>query len=153
MVQKCFWHPSFVIYFFRNLTHKTKTGTANRWETTKSKPPGLIIMIGQSEIGSTGQTLICRCAGLLWHLPSSAKLDAKVLGQNHWAKPAHFDILTFLHPILTIRSTYWASLGMLVRRCLWLWLKQIIINYHFSKSWQLKDCQILFLTSKWFFTN
>jgi hypothetical protein len=81
--------------FFATSPIKLKLGLQIGGETTKSKPPGLIIMmIGQSEIGSTGQTLICRCAaGLLWHLPSSAKLDAKVLGQNHWAKPAHFDFI------------------------------------------------------------
>jgi hypothetical protein len=33
-LQKYFSHPSLVIYFFSNPTHKTKTGTSNRWETT-----------------------------------------------------------------------------------------------------------------------
>jgi hypothetical protein len=39
---------------FSNPTHKLKlkSGTANRWETINSKPPGPIIMIGQSETGS-----------------------------------------------------------------------------------------------------
>jgi hypothetical protein len=36
-LQKYFSHPSLVIYFFfSNATHKTKTGIANRWETTNS---------------------------------------------------------------------------------------------------------------------
>jgi hypothetical protein len=38
-VEKHFSDPSLVIYFFSNPTHKTKTGTANRWETTNNKPP------------------------------------------------------------------------------------------------------------------
>jgi hypothetical protein len=38
-MQKYFSDPSLVIYFFSNPTHKTKIGTANRWETTSSKPP------------------------------------------------------------------------------------------------------------------
>ncbi len=31
-LQKYFSHPSLVIYFFCNPTHKTETGTANKWE-------------------------------------------------------------------------------------------------------------------------
>jgi hypothetical protein len=38
-VQKHFSDPSLVIYIFSNPIHKTKTGTANRWETANSKPP------------------------------------------------------------------------------------------------------------------
>jgi hypothetical protein len=40
-----FSHPSLVICFFSNLTHKTKIRNANTWETTDSKPPGPIIMV------------------------------------------------------------------------------------------------------------
>jgi hypothetical protein len=36
-----FSHPSLVIYFLPNLTYTTKTERADRWETTKSKPPRL----------------------------------------------------------------------------------------------------------------
>jgi hypothetical protein len=36
--QKYFSHPSFSYLLFPNLTHKTKTGTANRWEITNSNP-------------------------------------------------------------------------------------------------------------------
>ncbi len=43
----------FSYLFISKLTHKTKTGTANRWETANSKPPRPIIMIGQSKTGST----------------------------------------------------------------------------------------------------
>ncbi len=35
-----------------NPTHKTKTGTANSWETTTSNPIGLIKLSSQSETGS-----------------------------------------------------------------------------------------------------
>ncbi len=48
-LQKCFLHSSLVLFFFFIPTHKIKTGTANRWETINSKPPGPITMIGQSE--------------------------------------------------------------------------------------------------------
>jgi hypothetical protein len=34
-LQKYFSHPSLVIYFLSNPTHKTKTRTPNKWETTK----------------------------------------------------------------------------------------------------------------------
>jgi len=54
-VQKYFLHPSLVIYLiFWNPTHNTETETANRWEITNSKPSRPIIMIGQSESGSSG---------------------------------------------------------------------------------------------------
>jgi hypothetical protein len=54
-LQKYFLHPSLVLYFFGNPTHKTETWTANRWGTTNSKPPGQIIMIGQSEMLMSNQ--------------------------------------------------------------------------------------------------
>jgi hypothetical protein len=39
-LQKYFSYPSFGSLLFSNPTHKTKTGTANRWETTNSNPHG-----------------------------------------------------------------------------------------------------------------
>jgi hypothetical protein len=42
-------HPSFSYVLFYNSTHKTETGTTNRWGTTNSKSPGQIIMMGQAE--------------------------------------------------------------------------------------------------------
>jgi hypothetical protein len=38
--QKYFSHPSVVVYIFATPTNKTETGTANRWGTSNSKPPG-----------------------------------------------------------------------------------------------------------------
>jgi len=64
--QKDFSHPSLVIYLFfpQHPSIKTKTGTANRWEITNSKPPEPIIMISQSETGSSSEiifvALFCR---------------------------------------------------------------------------------------------
>jgi hypothetical protein len=55
-LQKYFSHPSSDIHFF-NPIHKTKTGTANRWGTTNSKPQGPIIMMGQSEILSSSHII------------------------------------------------------------------------------------------------
>jgi hypothetical protein len=46
-------HPSLVMYSFATPTHKTETGTAYKWGTTNNKPPGPIIMMGQSETGSS----------------------------------------------------------------------------------------------------
>jgi hypothetical protein len=42
-------HIQVLFTFSCNFTHSIETETANRWETTNSKPPGRIIMIGQSE--------------------------------------------------------------------------------------------------------
>jgi len=44
-LKKYFLHPTLIIYsffsfsFFSNPTYTTKTGTSNRWETTKRNPP------------------------------------------------------------------------------------------------------------------
>jgi hypothetical protein len=40
------------VYFFPTPPIKLKVGLQTKWETTNSKPPGPIIMIGQSETGS-----------------------------------------------------------------------------------------------------
>jgi hypothetical protein len=54
---KIFLTSKFSYLLFSNPTHKTKSGTANRWETTNSNPPGLIIMIGKSETRSNSQII------------------------------------------------------------------------------------------------
>jgi hypothetical protein len=50
-----------------NATHKTKTETGSKLETTNTKPPGPSIMIGRSETGSSSQiifvTLFSRRSG------------------------------------------------------------------------------------------
>jgi hypothetical protein len=58
--KKYFSHPSLVFFFFPTLPMKLKLefGTANRWETTNSKPPGPIIMIGQLETGSNTRSYL-----------------------------------------------------------------------------------------------
>jgi hypothetical protein len=56
MMQKIFFTSKFsYLPDFWNPTHNTETETANKWETTNSKPPRPIIMIGQSESGSSGR--------------------------------------------------------------------------------------------------
>jgi hypothetical protein len=52
---KWFLLSKFSYLLFSKSTHKTKIGTTNRWEITNSNPPGPIIMIGESETGSTSQ--------------------------------------------------------------------------------------------------
>jgi hypothetical protein len=59
---------------------KTKTGTANRWETTNSKALGQIVMIGQSETGSNSQnhiyqSLIWKVIGFVVPFTSLSKLS------------------------------------------------------------------------------
>jgi hypothetical protein len=46
---KIFVTSKFSYVLFCNPTNKTETGTANRWKTTTYKPPGPIIMMGESE--------------------------------------------------------------------------------------------------------
>jgi hypothetical protein len=73
------------------------------WETTNSKLPGSIIMIGQSETESSSQ--------ITFILLVSANC-AKMLGENHFAKPNLY-VLTFLHPILICRVAYQAPVELL----------------------------------------
>jgi hypothetical protein len=73
-------HPSLVIYFFATPFLKTKSGTANWWESTDNKPP---------ERGSSSQIIFVtlfsgRCKALLCLLPASAK-NEKMQGQKHCA--------------------------------------------------------------------
>jgi hypothetical protein len=56
-LKKCFSHQSLVIYCFPTSPSKLKTGTANTWETTNSKPPRPIIMIGWSVTGNSSQII------------------------------------------------------------------------------------------------
>ncbi len=58
--EKIFLTSKFKSFTFSNPAHKTKTGTANRWEYTSSKPPGPIIMIGQSETGSSNHIIVIK---------------------------------------------------------------------------------------------
>ncbi len=46
-LQDHFSHPGLVMYSYRTPLIKSETGTANRWGTIGSKPPGPIIMMGQ----------------------------------------------------------------------------------------------------------
>jgi hypothetical protein len=92
-------HPSFGFLPFSNLTHKTETEIANRWETTNSNNPhGPIIMIGESETGRKSQIIFM--TPFFWNVlhslqcfvPATAKC-ANMQIQNHFSpgKPARFD--------------------------------------------------------------
>jgi hypothetical protein len=93
-LQKYISHPS-IVTSFSEPTNKTKTGTANSWETTNSKPLGPNIMIGQSETGSGNH--------IIFITVFSGRL--KMLGQDQFAKPNQH-VLTFVHPILNCRVAY-----------------------------------------------
>jgi hypothetical protein len=91
---------------------------ANRWGTSNSKPLGLIIMMGQSKILSSCQmlfiSLLYRVTQILRLLPVMASC-AIMLIENNFPEP-NWHILSFLHPILLRRITYWAPLEMLLER-------------------------------------
>jgi hypothetical protein len=48
-----------VLYFFSDLTHKTKTGTANRWETPTSNP-SIPVRLSSQAIDKYHSTLLIR---------------------------------------------------------------------------------------------
>jgi hypothetical protein len=111
-LQKYFSHPSLAIYSYATPTHKTETGTANRWGTCKSKPPGPISMMGQSkntdhQSDHIYYTLLWRCIELLRLSPATAHTM-----QLCWAKTIFLSqtgtFWLFLHPILLCGITFWA---------------------------------------------
>jgi hypothetical protein len=57
---KIFFSSKFSYLLFCNDTHKTETGTANRWGTTNRQPPGPIIVIGQSETLSSSRIIFIK---------------------------------------------------------------------------------------------
>ncbi len=109
------------VYFFKlsNPTRKTKTGTANWWETTNSKSPAAIILVHQSETGSNSPILFITLfianhifKVVLCLLPSSAFCE-EMLGHNHIAQPKQH-VLTFLHPISFSWAICWALLELIL---------------------------------------
>jgi hypothetical protein len=96
-LQIYFPHPIWGIILFCNPTHKTETRTANRWGTTNSKPPGPIIMMGQSKTPTTSQIIFIRLFPVRVQrcyvfLPATVNCVI-MLSQNHfepfsWAKLA-----------------------------------------------------------------
>jgi hypothetical protein len=89
-----------------------KTGAANRWETTNSKPPEPIIMISQLETGTSRQNHIYYT--LLWHQILDLRCVLYRLRQTmqkFWAKTIlqtqHWNVSTFVDPIfMCSRVTY-----------------------------------------------
>jgi hypothetical protein len=69
----------FGFFVISNPNHKTKTGTSNRCETTNSNPPKPIKLSSQSTINQQQHVLG-------FDVPFY-QLEAKMLGQNHFAKP------------------------------------------------------------------
>ncbi len=106
-------HPRLL---FSNSTYKTKTGTANRWETINSNPPRPIKLSSQSTVDDGPirnpeeqsdhiyYTLFCRCTALVQLLLAMANCSI-MQSQNQFPEPNQH-ILTFLHPILLCRVTH-----------------------------------------------
>jgi hypothetical protein len=83
--------------------------------TTSSKPPGPIIMLGQSKTGRSSQFIFItlfssRCTGLLAPFNSSTNQAQE---RNHFLE-LNRHVLTFFHLIISVlfRVTYGAPVGM-----------------------------------------
>ncbi len=117
LAKRIFHIQVLVILLSCNPTHETKTWSANRLETTNSKPPRPIIMMSQSKTLSGSPHHIyytlcfCRCTPLACLLFTSlhelcSYAEPKPIS---WAKPAHFDFS--FHPILMSRSHVLSTAG------------------------------------------
>ncbi len=93
---------------------------------SNSKPPGPIIKIGQSKIGNSSQIIFIaffsssRCTGLLRFIYQPEQTEGPKQTEQRCrrkaislSQTAIAICLTFLHPILMCRVTYWAPVGML----------------------------------------
>jgi hypothetical protein len=107
-LQEYFSYPSLtILLFFLAPPIKTKTGTANRRETiTNSKLHG---SIRNKEHQSDPIYYTFHWAHVRF---CCSAYCAKMLHQNHFAEPTQH-VLTFLHPILICRITYWALVELL----------------------------------------
>ncbi len=109
---KIFLKSKFSYLLFSNPTYKTKTGAANRWDTTKSNPLGPILYDWPIWNGEQHSDHIYYT--LLWHVLrfAGAFTNLTRLRNNAgskvvcWAKPACF---YFSSSILTWSVTYWAQ--------------------------------------------
>ncbi len=118
---------------FSNPAHKTKTGIADRWETTNSNPPGPIKLSSQP---TAGVRLWCAFYKPLHPL------------QKCWAKTILLSqtghVLTFLHPIFFCRATYWALVELLLKQTwflhIWVALKKLCSTgtLHWNSIWMTK---------------
>ncbi len=87
---KIFLTSKFSNLLFLNPNHKTKTETANRWETTNTNPLGIKNMEQQSD--HIYYTLLWRVLGYTVPFTSLNKLCTTGLPKPFcWAKPACFD--------------------------------------------------------------
>jgi hypothetical protein len=102
-LQKCFSHPSLVIYSFATPPITLKLGQQiGGGGTTNSKPPGPIIMMGQSETLTSSQILFITLFSVAASKLPATAICAIMLTQNYFPEPNRH-ILTFLHPILQCR--------------------------------------------------
>jgi hypothetical protein len=88
-LQKCFSHPSLVIYFFGTPLIKLECIYE---ATTNSKSPGPIIMFDQSKTGTSTQIVFItrfssRCAHLLHIVPASANCTYMQEQNRHFGIP------------------------------------------------------------------
>jgi hypothetical protein len=94
---KVFFTSKFSYFLSCNPTHEIETMTANRWGTTKSKPPGPIAMMGQSDTEQKSDhiyyTLFCRCWTGIVPFASDYKKTVQLFGAKtiFVSQLAHFD--------------------------------------------------------------
>jgi hypothetical protein len=117
-LQKYFSNPSFT-FFFSNLTHKTETGTANRWETPNSKHLDQSIFLANQKQGAVNKCnlivfirLFQGSSGALKALHSSGSQQSS--SESHWMW------LLYLIKDFQCRVTYWAPVEMLLHMKLYI---------------------------------
>jgi len=113
---KIFFTSKFSYVLFCNPTNKTETGTANRWETTNSKPHGPIIYDGpirntQQQLDHIYYNLFCTA---LLCLDPPTITCAIMMRQNHFPESNRYKS-DFLHPFLTLQDHILSTAGDALR--------------------------------------
>jgi hypothetical protein len=124
---------------------KIETGSANRWEILIANHLDKSLWLANQNQGAQIMfiTLVSsRCTALLRFLPASAN-RTNMQKKNHFPEPNQH-MLTFLHPTLMFRVTYWAPVGMLLRASPLTWYMDICQCLPHSK-W----CASYFHTQTW----
>ncbi len=142
LLKNKFLTSKFSYLLFRNSTDKTKIGIANGWATTNSKPRGSNQSLWLANQDRTSSQIIFstlfsdRCIAVLRLLSASKHALLKCWAKANFTEPnPNQHVLTFLHPILMCRITYWALLVMVwVPKRIWEWMRQKICHLFVDPS-------------------
>jgi len=146
-MQKYFSCPRLVFsFFFPNPAHKTKTRTANRWETTNNKPPGWSLWLANQNLEHIYYTLLWQVLGFAMPFTSLSKL-CKNTGPNRHVLTLQRHILSTSWVALTstLISSHWKYF-VLISSVLW---NLCCLYWNMLTEYRMKSSTIFSCTKGW----